>query len=89
MGLRLAQSIVGELVALGLSPGAVRPLTIAILRETRMPAVQVELAVVTNPDEAVRVADPAFAGGAARAIAQGIERFLGAGRDARAAVASG
>ncbi|MGH2636731.1 MAG: N-acetylmuramoyl-L-alanine amidase family protein, partial [Actinomycetota bacterium] len=86
MGLRLAESILAELVGLGLSHGGVRPLAIAILRETRMPAVQVELAVATNPDETERLRDPSFAGRAADAIAEGIERFLGAGRDVGTAV---
>jgi N-acetylmuramoyl-L-alanine amidase len=47
-----------------------------------MPAVQVELGVATNEDEAERLLDPAFAGEAARAIAAGVERFLTAGREA-------
>ncbi|HEX6230523.1 MAG TPA: peptidoglycan-binding protein [Actinomycetota bacterium] len=79
MGRRLAELILRELVdALGLRDGGVHPLAIAILRETRMPAVQVELAVVTNPGEAALVAEPSFAHRAAPAIADGIERFLGA-----------
>jgi N-acetylmuramoyl-L-alanine amidase len=80
MGLRLAESIRAELSGLG-PDGGVRPLAISILRETRMPAVQVELAVTTLPDEARRVLDPAFPGGAARAIASGVERFLGSAPD--------
>ena len=89
MGLRLAEAIRSELVDLGLPDGGVRPLAIAILRETRMPAVQVELAVVANPDEAALVSDPTFPGRAAAAIARGIDRFLGAGRDAPARATSG
>jgi N-acetylmuramoyl-L-alanine amidase len=42
--------------------------------------VQVELAVLTNPEEAGAVRDPAFAARAAVAVADGVERFLGAGR---------
>lgn len=82
MGLHLARAIGSALARLGLPGGDVRPLAIAILRETRMPAVQVELAVVTNAEEAQRVGEPAFADGAAGAIAEGIERFLNAGLDA-------
>jgi N-acetylmuramoyl-L-alanine amidase len=89
MGLRLAESIRGELVALGLPDGGVRPLAVAILRETRMPAVQVELGVPTDPEDARRLAEPGFPERAARAVARGVERFLGAGRDAEAHAASG
>jgi N-acetylmuramoyl-L-alanine amidase len=80
MGLRLAESIRAELSGIG-PDGGVRPLAIAILRETRMPAVQVELAVATLPEEVRRVLDPRFPARAARAIATGVERFLGSGRD--------
>jgi N-acetylmuramoyl-L-alanine amidase len=79
MGLRLAESIRTELLALGLPDGGVRPLAIAILRETRMPAVQIELAVLTDAKDAERAADPGFAEEAAVAIARGIEGFLGQG----------
>lgn len=79
MGRRLAESILGRLVgALGVPDGGIRPLAIAILRETRMPAVQVELLVPANPDEAQLAAEPSFAERAALSIADGIERFLGA-----------
>jgi N-acetylmuramoyl-L-alanine amidase len=80
MGRVLAEAIRTRLLEIGLPDGGVRPLAIAILRETRMPAVQVELAVVTNPDEARAVRDPRFADRAAAAIADGIEGFLGSGR---------
>lgn len=82
MGLHLARAIGSALVEVGLPDGGVLPLAIAILRETRMPAVHVELAVATNPEEAARVSDHAFAGRVAGAIASGIERFLSAGRTA-------
>jgi N-acetylmuramoyl-L-alanine amidase len=82
MGLHLATAIASALAELGLPEGGVKPLPITVLRETRMPAVQVELGVVTNEDEATRLLDPAFPGEAARAIAAGVERFLTAGRAA-------
>jgi N-acetylmuramoyl-L-alanine amidase len=82
MGLRLAESIRSALAGAGLPDGGVRPLAIAILRETRMPAVQVELAVITDTREAATVSAPTFAERAARAVAEGIEAFLGAGEDA-------
>jgi N-acetylmuramoyl-L-alanine amidase len=82
MGLRLAESIRSALAGIGVPDGGVRPLAIAILRETRMPAVQVELAVITNAREAATVCAPTFAERAARAVAEGVEAFLGAGEDA-------
>lgn len=88
MGLHLAEAIRSALVVLGLPNGGVKPLAITILRETRMPAVHVELAVPTNADEAGRVADPAFGAAAAVAIADGIERFLGAGLEEEASRAA-
>jgi N-acetylmuramoyl-L-alanine amidase len=89
MGLRLAESIRSELADLGLPDGGVRPLAIAILRETRMPAVQVELAVLTAPDDSRLVSDETFPERAARSVARGIERFLGAGRRTDPRAASG
>lgn len=89
MGLRLAESIRSELVGAGLPDGGVRPLAIAILRETRMPAVQIELAVLANSADARRVREPGFPERAAAAIARGVERFLGAGHGSRADAASG
>jgi N-acetylmuramoyl-L-alanine amidase len=72
MGARLAEALRTSLADAG-SDAVVRPLTIAILRETRMPAVQCELAVIENEDEAARVADAAFAPTTAAALADGLE----------------
>jgi N-acetylmuramoyl-L-alanine amidase len=77
MGARLAEALRSTLAVAG-SEASARPLTIAILRETRMPAVQCELAVIENPDEAARVAADGFATAAASALADGLEAFLGA-----------
>lgn len=78
-GRRLAELIQEELTGrLGLLDGRVHPLAVEVLRETRMPAVQVEPCFITNPREERLLADPSFRGGVARAIASGIERFLGA-----------
>jgi N-acetylmuramoyl-L-alanine amidase len=76
MGLGLAEAILRELAGIGLANGGVRPLAVAILRETRMPAVQVELGVAANTEDAARLCAPAFADEAAAAMATGIERFL-------------
>ena len=58
--------------------GRTHPLAIAILRETRMPAVQVEPCFLTNPKEAELLEDPEFHARIAHAIAGGVERFFGA-----------
>ncbi|MGA9161615.1 MAG: peptidoglycan-binding protein [Actinomycetota bacterium] len=76
MGRRLAESIRREVVeGLGLPDGGVHPRSIAILRETRMPAVRIEPAVADDPDDAARIADPSFPRDVARAIADGVVAF--------------
>jgi len=47
-----------------------------MLRETRMPAVQVEPIVVTNETEAALLADPRFPARVGRAVAAGVARFF-------------
>ena len=75
-GLVLAQLILEELEAeLGL-PGKVRPLTIAPLRETRMPAVQVEPLTGTGDREVEMMRDPDLPTHVARAVAAGVRRFF-------------
>lgn len=78
MGMHLAETLRTALTDAGLPDGGVRPLTIAILRETRMPAVQVELGVVTDPADAARIVQATFADDVASALADGLERYLGA-----------
>jgi N-acetylmuramoyl-L-alanine amidase len=78
-GQRLAELIQDRLTAdLGLMDARTHPLAIALLRETRMPAVQVEPGFVTNPKEAELFDDPEFHARAAQAIAEGVARFFGA-----------
>ena len=75
-GLVLAQLILEELEAeLGL-PGRLRPLTIAPLRETRMPAVQVEPLTGTGEMEQKLLSDPDLQSRVARAVAAGVGRFF-------------
>ena len=75
-GLVLAQLILEELEAeLGLS-GRLRPLTIAPLRETRMPAVQVEPLTGAGAKEQERLSDPSLPSRVARAIAAGVGRYF-------------
>ena len=76
MGRRLAESIQQALVrGLGVADGGLHPRSIAILRETRMPAVRVEPAVGTDPADATRIGDPAFARDVARSVVEGIQAF--------------
>jgi len=75
-GLVLAQLILEELEAeLGL-PGRLRPLTIAPLRETRMPAVQVEPLTGTGEQEQKILGDPDLPSRVARAVAAGVGRYF-------------
>jgi N-acetylmuramoyl-L-alanine amidase len=75
-GLVLAQLILEELEAELGSSGTLRPLTIAPLRETSMPAVQVEpLAGVGDRLEEI-LGDPDLPGRVARAVAAGVSRFF-------------
>jgi N-acetylmuramoyl-L-alanine amidase len=69
MGERLAQLIVEELALALDAPGTTERLSAALLRETRMPAVQVEPVVHGEVDAAV----------VARAIAAGLTRFFAPG----------
>jgi N-acetylmuramoyl-L-alanine amidase len=75
-GLVLAQLILEELEAeLGLS-GRLRPLTVAPLRETRMPAVQVEPLTGGGEVEKKILTDPDLPSRVARAVAAGVGRFF-------------
>lgn len=76
-GRRLAEVIQEQLVSrIGLKDGRIHPLTIDILRETRMPAVQVEPCFVTNEKEERMLSDDRGRRDIASAIADGIERFF-------------
>ncbi|MEX0991290.1 MAG: peptidoglycan-binding protein [Actinomycetota bacterium] len=76
-GQRLAEHIQEELTGrMGLMDCRTHAMSLTILRETRMPAVQVEPCFITNPREEALLREDAFVGDTARAIAIGIERFL-------------
>jgi N-acetylmuramoyl-L-alanine amidase len=75
-GLVLAQLLLEELEAEFGLPGRVRPLTIAPLRETRMPAVQVEPLTGIGDQEHELLNDPALPFRLARAVAAGVGRFF-------------
>jgi N-acetylmuramoyl-L-alanine amidase len=75
-GLVLAQLILEEVEAeLGLA-GRLRPLTIAPLRETRMPAVQVEPLTGIGAQEQKLLGDPDLPSRVARAVAAGVGRYF-------------
>jgi len=75
-GLSLAQLILEEIEAeLGVR-GRLRRSAVSMLRETRMPAVQVEPASITNERDAALIADPIFAQRVGHALAAGIRRFF-------------
>ncbi len=75
-GMLLAQLILDELESVLERGGRLQPLTGSIVRETRMPAVQVEPVFETNGDESARLADPAISAAIGRAIAAGVQRFF-------------
>ena len=77
MGRRLAESIQHELVRrLGLPDAGLHPRSIAILRETRMPAVQVEPFTGAGGREEELLRDPDLPTRVARAVAVGVGRFF-------------
>ena len=54
-----------------------------LLRRTRMPAVRIEVGYLTNPGDAVRLADPAFRDVLAESVAAAVQRlYLPADQDA-------
>jgi N-acetylmuramoyl-L-alanine amidase len=75
-GLVLAQLILEELEAEFALHGRIQPLTIAQLRETRMPAVQVEPLTGLGPREKELLAQPDLAPRVGRAVATGVRRFF-------------
>jgi N-acetylmuramoyl-L-alanine amidase len=76
-GHRLAEAIQAELCGrLGLRDCRTHPKSIPILRETRMPAVQVEPCFITNPREEALLREAGFRAALARAVADGIEAFF-------------
>lgn len=78
-GAVLAECLLAEICALGLTDGRAHPKTYPELRETKMTAVIVEAAHITNPDEEARLVDPAFQRAFADAVVAGIRRFTQAG----------
>jgi N-acetylmuramoyl-L-alanine amidase len=75
-GQLLAQHILDELEGAMGRRGRLQRLTVAMLRETAMPAVQIEPAARTNRGEAKLLDDPAFIERLAAAIAEGSSRYF-------------
>jgi N-acetylmuramoyl-L-alanine amidase len=75
-GRHLAELILEELEREFGCRGRMQRLTVGMLRETRMPAVQIEPLFVTNEREAEVIADPAFASRVGAAVATGVRRFF-------------
>ena len=76
-GQRLADLILEELTSrTGLMDGRIHPMSITILRETQMPAVQVEPCFITNPKEEQLLQEEAFLRDVAIAMAEGLEHFF-------------
>ena len=75
-GATLGECIQTELAKLGLLDCRNHGRSYPLLRETRMPAVIVEPAFITNPDEEKLLDDPEFRDSVASAIARGIARYF-------------
>lgn len=79
-GQALAENIQDELISLGASDCRTHARAYPLLKETRMPAVLVEPAFITNPDEEKKLGDPEFRDRVADAIVAAIQRFFAEGR---------
>ena len=74
---KLAQSIVNSVVSqLGSKDNGVHQANFAVLRRTNMPATLLELGYLTNPTEALNLNSPAWQKAIAKAIYDGIYRFV-------------
>lgn len=74
-GMLLAQLILEELEREFGRRGRLHRLTGALLRETRMPSVQIEPVFQTNRQEAAALTDPRFSERVGRSVARGVRRF--------------
>ncbi len=74
---KLARLVQAELVtATGLTDRGGKVANFHVLRETKMPAILVELAFISNPEEERLLADGIFQSKCAEAIASGVKKFL-------------
>jgi len=72
---RLADELLTELIDLGINNCRAHGRSYTVLKETRMPAVLIEPAFITNPDEAKRLQDPEFMKTLADAVSTGLRRY--------------
>lgn len=79
-GQALAERIQDELTSLGAGDCRSHARSYPILKETRMPAVLVEPAFITNPDEEKQLGDPEFRNTLADALVAALQRFFREGR---------
>jgi N-acetylmuramoyl-L-alanine amidase len=79
VGERLAQLVQSEVTArTGLVDLRSHACTTDLVRITRMPAIQVEVGYLTNPDDAARLGDPAFRDAVAESLLIAVQRlYLG------------
>lgn len=70
-----ADAVLRELVGLGLADCRSHARSYPILKETRMPALLVEPAFVTNPDDEKKLDDADFRNAVADAIVAGVQRY--------------
>ncbi|MFN2388641.1 MAG: N-acetylmuramoyl-L-alanine amidase [Actinomycetota bacterium] len=75
VGEALAEKVQAELVSLGAKDCRSHARAYPILKQTRMPAVLVEPAFVSNPDEEKKLDDPEFRNAAAAAVVTAIHRY--------------
>jgi N-acetylmuramoyl-L-alanine amidase len=75
-GMRLAGLILHGLEDEFRARGRLQRLSVSMLRDTAMTAVQVEPLFLTNEAEAEVIADPSFPGRVGRAVAAGMRRFF-------------
>lgn len=89
-GQALAELVQSELTGrTGLRDGRTHPMAYPLLRETPMPAVQVEPCFITNPKEARLLEEPGFIREVAEAIAAALVRFFAGRAEEEPAAASG
>lgn len=78
-GHRLAETLQDRLISLGARDCRVHARSYPLLRETRMPAVLMEPAFITNPDEEKRLDEMDQRIAVADALAQGVRDYFNAG----------
>jgi N-acetylmuramoyl-L-alanine amidase len=78
-GARLAEALLEEVTALGLVDGRAHAKTFPLLRETRMTAVVLEPAYITNAEEERLLTDPTFRARLADAIARAVSTYARTG----------